>query len=134
MPLENSFSLLYFDACDIPGGELSNLGIHIKYLRSPKDGTVENTLAWRRCGSRVYFGISRYNSNDRILERVQPCKAIGRREAIRYLYDAEKTLYDNKANFALEKNGVAGCCDEHNLDVMHFWFESRNYENWRNEE
>lgn len=122
-------SLAVIDPVDIPGDELGQLGIRIKYRRNPEDRTILNTLAWRRAGNRIHFGISRYNPNDRA-EKIQPCKSLGRREAIRHLYEAEKLLYDNNACFALGPNGTIGCCDEEGMGAMFDWFESGGYEKW----
>ena len=123
-------SLVNIDPVSIPGEQLSDFGIRIKYRRNPADGTVLNTLAWRRAGQRIHFGISRYNPNDRA-EKIQPCKLIGRREAIRYLYEAEKLLYDNTACFALGPGGIIGCCDEEGMGAMFDWFEGGGYEDWQ---
>lgn len=120
-----------YDVCNIPGEELSELRIYIRYLRHSKDGTVKNTIAWRYSGNRIFFGISRYNPQDRTLEKIQPCKKIGRREAIRKLYEAEKTLYDNRACFVLGTNGVIGSCNTENLNAMRAWFENESFRNWR---
>lgn len=145
------FSIIHGQPYDIPGNELGQLGIRIKYRRNPEDGTVLSTLAWRRTGNKIHFGISRYNPNDkngdghlneRVIEvpdgikvvvsenKTQPSKAMGRREAIRHLYEAEKLLYDNNACFALGPRGTIGCCDEEGMGTMFDWLENGGYENW----
>ena len=118
------------DVFDIPGGDLAPLRIRIKYLRDPVDGTVKNTLAWRRFNGRIFFGIARYNPKDRILDKVQPMKKIGRKEAIKKLYEAERTMYDSAACLSLGKNGTMGCCNYEGVNAMYQWFIQEGFANW----